>query len=136
MGKCFEQNKAFPIIRRIIFDIYHEKINQVYHRTLTKEPEIFGTIEVPVILKPLPKTNFVLHDDIVDRLLTSKEGRYIINDAHGRCPEHTEYWLASQMVQWWSQRFTVAANKWSHGLDRDDEIDNDWAYRPKENVKY
>jgi hypothetical protein len=132
MGKCFEMADVFPLIRSTIFQIYDEKRARNDERLRSRRP-----MSVPL------ETDWVLHDDIVDRLLTSEPGKSAVRAAQMRCDSPAE-WLASQFVQWWSQRCTLSKsnpkfaerwNQWAEGIERIAESDKagfggNWAYRP------
>lgn len=106
MGECFEQETVFPIIQDVIQQIC--KAKQTHHHD--------------------ESAMFALHDEIAQSLLTHEKGGIEIQAALQRCPHHTATWMADNMVQWWSQRYTTRSNDWSGQFQRK-KINGSWAYK-------
>ncbi|WP_129633818.1 hypothetical protein [Candidatus Oscillochloris fontis] len=127
MGKCFEQDNVFPIILRLIREQHAfivEELNKIQQELPRLEAIHFE------INRKRDGMDFITHDLLSSAMQKDTEGKSIIAKARKRCPEHSEEWLADNMIQWWSQRFTVHSNQWSHTVERK-EISGSWAYRPK-----
>lgn len=108
MGECFEQENIFPIIQEVIQHVCESKV-------IDRNDE---------------NTHFALHDEIARALLSHKIGHAEIRLAIQRCPHHTETWIADNMIQWWSQRYTTKNNDWSSQFQRK-KIGGNWAYKPR-----
>lgn len=106
MGECFEQNNIFPIIQEVIQQI----------------------CEAKAINRSDAETDFALHEEIAHALLSHEKGRAEIEVAIQRCPQHSETWMADNMIQWWSQRYTTKSNEWSNQFQRK-RIHGNWAYK-------
>jgi hypothetical protein len=108
MGECFEQDNIFPIIQEVIRQV----------------------CEAKTINRGNDDTDFALHDEITRALLSYEQGHAEIRAAIQRCPHHSETWMADNMVQWWSQRYTTRSNEWSGPFQRK-KIRGSWAYKPR-----
>lgn len=108
MGECFEQDNIFPIIQ--------DAIRQV--------------CEAKTINQGNDDTDFALHEEIAHALLAHEDGHAEIRAAIQRCPHHSETWMADNMIQWWSQRYTTRSNEWSSLFHRK-KIHGSWAYKPR-----
>lgn len=101
MANSWEHADIFPVIARIISDV-------------------FGT-----------KRDFVTHDEIVQSMLSDAEASSLVSNAVSQSTEpQSDKWIAHNMVAWFSQRITVGESSWIEGFDRK-KIDAKWAYRPK-----
>jgi len=96
---------AFPIIARAIVSLHHDS------------------------------AEFVSRREIVPFLLRDSHSRRLVVDAHNRNHRKQsveEY--AGNMVQWFSQRWTVGDKKWSSLFDgfvrSEKKVDGCWAYKP------
>lgn len=107
MGECFEQDNIFPLIQAVIRQICEAKANNDGN----------------------DNEAFALHDEIVRALLSHEKGYAEVQAATQRCPQHSEAWMADNMVQWWSQRYTKRSNDWSSQFQRR-KIHGTWAYKP------
>lgn len=108
MGECFEQDTVFPIIQTVIRHVYETK-------SLNRANE---------------ETDFALHDEIAHALLMHEQGQAEIQAALRRCPHHSAVWMADNMIQWWSQRYTTRNNDWTSQFQRK-KIGGSWAYKPR-----
>jgi hypothetical protein len=50
------------------------------------------------------------HDTIVNEFIKNKQGFLVVEAASARCPEHTRESMASNMLQWFSQQYTLLGN--------------------------
>lgn len=74
-----------------------------------------------------------VHADIIQELLADPEAAGIIDAAVRRCPDHTERWMAGNMVAWLSQCYTTrpaSLGQFSSHYDRLLETDGTYTYRP------
>lgn len=100
MERSWKQADVFPIIARIIEQVYRE-----HQRPVTAR-------------------------EIAARLLQDSEGRNLVEAAHERQEgKRPLEWLASNMVSWFSQRITIGESDWAGAFDRA-KIDGLWAYKP------
>ena len=100
MGNLFNQDEVFPIIARAI-------------RTQSQQSE-----------------NFVTHEEIVAALLNDREGKALVEQLHLRHGhQHSEKWLVSNMIAWFSQRITAGYSEWATLFERK-KIKRKWAYKP------
>lgn len=99
-ASCFNQRDVFPIIARIIKQIYEQRS--------------FG---------------FISHEEISEGLLSDDRGRHEIDLAKGRCPARSPEWLADNMVAWFSQKYTTGDSPYVRRFDRE-KMRGKWAYRP------
>jgi hypothetical protein len=100
MARGFSHDEVFPIVARLISDLY-------------------GT-----------KNDFVTHDELVDALLKDAVGIRLIEracEADGGAK--SKGWWASNMVQWFSQRITEEKSDYRMQFERK-SIGGAWAYRP------
>jgi hypothetical protein len=97
----FSQDDVFPIIRRVIRNIYQDK------------------------------QDWVTHDEIVQGLLSDPAGQKEIRGAQKSRPGETEKQIAANMVAWFSQRITVDKLSADARSFVREKIHNKWAYRPK-----
>ncbi|MFL5806680.1 MAG: hypothetical protein ACJ8CR_33750 [Roseiflexaceae bacterium] len=130
MGECFEQENVFPIIREIVEQICQDKAN-----ALSKRMESMNLLEKTRMETRVMKEglDFALHEDIAKALQNHGKGHTEILSAVKRCPQHSEEWLADNMVQWWSQRFSTGRNDWSHHFDRR-KVNGNWAYKTRKRI--
>jgi hypothetical protein len=107
MGECFEQETVFPIIQAVI-----------QHVCATKAINPNDTL-----------TQYALHSEIAKAFLEDEYGRAEVRAAVQRCPQHSETWMADNMIQWWSQRSTARRNEWAAQFLRK-KIGGNWTYKP------
>lgn len=127
MGKCFEQDNIFPIIKRVIEQVCRKKVRDLSEvmKTMTELERV--RMETRLLAESL---DYAHHDEIENALLEHTAGHQEVLAALKRCPGHSEEWMASNMIQWWSQKFPERTNEWARDFDRK-EIGGGWAYRPR-----
>lgn len=71
------------------------------------------------------------HGAIVDELMKHPQASGIIEIAVGRCPEYNRQWIASNMVQWFSQHYTMerrGLRDFEARFQRRKDSHDNWAY--------
>ena len=102
MAATWKQADVFPIIARIIDDVFAKQ------------------------------QRYVTHDEIAAGLLADPGASPIIDEAQQQQDEkQSKEWFAHNMVAWFSERITVGQSDWTNAFDRD-KIDGKCAYKPKE----
>lgn len=100
MGRYFSQEEVFPVIARLI---------SALHRG---------------------GNDFVIHTDLVHALQNDELGVKLIQFAAERDEEQrANEWWASNMIQWFSQKYTTGDGEYVRMFERREEKDG-WAYRP------
>ena len=93
--------------------------------------EVFPTIAQVIKEKYRQSTGFVSHDEIVAGLRDHADLQNIFERLDFVPDPHPREWEASNMVAWWSKRFTEATNPNRHDFDRQrQELGGNWAYQP------
>jgi hypothetical protein len=73
---------------------------------------------------------FVVAHEIAARLLQDGEARAFIDSAHQQQPDWSPEQTASNMVAWFSQRFTIGESDYVRAFDRT-RVDGQYAYKPQ-----
>jgi len=100
MGRGFDQAEVFPVIARLI---------SAHHPG---------------------RTDFVTHTDLVRALQRDEQGCKLIQFAVEQDEkQRASEWWASNMIQWFSQKYTEGIGAYVRMFERREEKDG-WAYRP------
>jgi hypothetical protein len=93
--------------------------------------DIFPVIARIVQQRGSAANAFVTHDDIKRALLSDAQGAAQVEQARLESNgEWSSEYIASNMVAWFSQKFTMGNSAWLNDFDRI-QVDGNWAYKPK-----
>jgi len=92
-----------------------------------KQSEVFPIIARLIGEEHQQHGRFVVAHEIAARLLQDGEARAIVEAA--RPQDWSLEPRASNMVAWFSQRFTVGESEWQRAFERT-RVDDQWAYKP------
>ena len=95
-----------------------------------KQVEVFPLIYRLVTERTFHDGPFVTHTDLVKALQEDTEGRELVLATMTK-NKHGFDWTASNMLAWFSQRFTIGKNQYEAFLDRE-KIGSTWAYRSRQ----
>lgn len=97
--------------------------------------EVFPVIVEVIMEQSRYSLDYVTHEDIVTGLIKHQTGTLLIKIAQerrtkDRRPQQTDENIASNMVAWFSQKYTEGQNEWQERFERK-RVNNAWAYCPK-----
>jgi hypothetical protein len=92
-----------------------------------KQSDVFPLIHRLITDRTFKGGAFIGHADLVEALLESAEGQAIVATAKESSKLDTRG-VASNMIAWFSQRYTTGENQFSELLERK-KIEGRWAYR-------
>lgn len=98
-----------------------------------KHADVFPIIAKTIEDLSASKEDYVTHDEIVEALLADPVAVEIVDRAHRAQPDHTQEWLAHNMVAWFSERISVGQSDWRERFERK-KVDGKWAYRPRTEI--
>ena len=95
-----------------------------------KHSEVFPIIARIIEQQHRAHQRYITAHEIAAELLADPEAKSIIEQAQQQQTEKQSLeWLASNMVSWFSQRFTIGDSDWQRAFQRT-KIDDRWAYLP------
>jgi hypothetical protein len=89
--------------------------------------EVFPVVHRLITDRTCKGSDFITHQELVDGLLGSRDGVDLVTAAEPNS-KFDRRGIASNMVAWFSQRFTAGVNEFSELLQRE-KVDGSWAYR-------
>jgi hypothetical protein len=98
-------------------------------QTTWKQSEVFPIIARLISEEHQRLGRYVVAHEIAARLLLDDEARIIIDVAREQRQDWSLEHTASNMVAWFSQRFTVGESNWQRAFERT-RVDDQWAYKP------
>ena len=95
-----------------------------------RQSEVFPRVSRCIARAQGDASGFVSHDTIVTAILADPWALELVAEARKTSNLSGDPAIASNMLQWFSQRISVGRSPWTDFFDRERRA-NGWAYRPK-----